>query len=67
MIDNVPDTSSETSPLFAMSGDGVDNVSIPLVFLYTKDAQVLLEAMTIDPELTVVLSDYSSHSSKLRK
>ena len=29
-IDNVPHTSSKTSPMFAMSGDGHDNVDIPI-------------------------------------
>ena len=45
-MDNVAGTSSNTNPnaatpMFAMSGDGTDDVSIPMVFLFTEDAKVV--------------------------
>ncbi|KAB7496940.1 ER degradation-enhancing alpha-mannosidase-like protein 3 [Armadillidium nasatum] len=59
VVDNTPLSSSSTSPMFAMSGDGNDNVSIPMVFLYSVDALTLFEALEDDPELIVALADYS--------
>ena len=33
------------SPLFAMSGDGVDDIRIPMVFLFMEEAKKLLEVL----------------------
>ncbi|XP_026462618.1 ER degradation-enhancing alpha-mannosidase-like protein 3 isoform X3 [Ctenocephalides felis] len=55
VVDNVPSTSSTFSPMFIMSGDGTDDVHIPVVFLFTADANVLKIAMQKDPNLEVVL------------
>lgn len=44
--------------MFAMSGDGTNDVSIPLVFLFSGDAEVLLKALQENPDLEVILSDY---------
>ena len=57
-MDNNAGSSSATSPMFAMSGDGNDNVSIPLVFLFLKDAHILLDTIEKDPFLEVVLGDF---------
>lgn len=46
--------------MFAMSGDGNDNVSIPLVFLFRADAQVLFDALEENSNLLVALSDYET-------
>ena len=35
------------SPLFAMSGDGVDDIRIPMVFLFMEEAKKLLEVLFI--------------------
>ena len=35
------------SPLFAMSGDGVDDIRIPMVFLFMEEAKKLLEVTSI--------------------
>lgn len=53
IVDNVPGTSAQTSPLFSMSGDGTDDVTIPTVFLFTKDASKLIAALAKDPTLPV--------------
>lgn len=59
VLDNTPGTSATNSPMFAMSGDGTDDIKIPMVFLFSGDAQSLLQAMEEDPGLEIVLSDYS--------
>ena len=41
-----------------MSGDGTDNVSIPLVFLFLGDAQALLHTLETNPLVDVTLGDY---------
>ena len=42
-----------------MSGDGVDDVSIPMVFIFYNDAKDLLEALKARPNLEVSLLDSS--------
>jgi len=37
VCDNVPGSSGETQPMFAMSGDGKDDVLIPVVFMYSVE------------------------------
>lgn len=58
VLDNTPGTSAKSSPMFAMSGDGTDDVNIPLVFLFSGDAEILLKALEQNAGLKVVLSDY---------
>ncbi|XP_064616048.1 ER degradation-enhancing alpha-mannosidase-like protein 3 [Liolophura sinensis] len=56
VIDHNAGSSSETSPLFAMSGDGKQDVQIPMVFLFHKDGTELLEALQAHPEMEVILT-----------
>ena len=44
-MDNTDGTAASTSPLFAMSGDGVDDIKIPMVFLFMKEARKLMEVV----------------------
>lgn len=53
IFDNVPDTSINNQPPFAMSGDGKDDVKIPTCFLFTNEAIVLRNALNIDSDLEV--------------
>lgn len=53
MIDNIPGSNADEQPMFAMSGDGVDDVKIPSVFLYSREKQVLMKAITNNPDLEV--------------
>lgn len=53
IVDNVPDTSAENQPMFAMSGDGQDDVVIPVVFLFSSDGAILNKAIAANPELEV--------------
>lgn len=53
IFDNVPDTSINNQPPFAMSGDGKDDVKIPTCFLFTNEAIMLRNALTIDSDLEV--------------
>lgn len=39
--------------MFAMSGDNVDDVKIPVVFLFTKEADILRKAIDNDPDMDV--------------
>lgn len=41
--------------MFAMSGDGKDDVKIPVVFLFTKEANKLKDALKINKDLEVSL------------
>ncbi|PSN33488.1 hypothetical protein C0J52_15395 [Blattella germanica] len=57
VVDNTPGTSAATSPMFAMSGDGTDDVTIPVVFLFYQDASQLLQAVGRNPALEVTVAD----------
>jgi len=46
------------------SGDGVDDVSIPMVFIFYNDAKDLLEALKARPNIEVSLLDSSDTSTK---
>lgn len=56
MIDNTPNTSINNQQMFAMSGDGRDDVLIPVVFLFTKEAEQLIKAIKEQPSLEVIAS-----------
>lgn len=56
IIDNVPDTSADDQPMFAMSGDGVGDVKIPVVFLYTREGLTLTKAIEAKPHIDVIMS-----------
>lgn len=53
VIDNVPGSNAEDMPMFAMSGDNVDDVKIPVVFLFTKEGDTLQKAIENDPDMDV--------------
>ena len=67
VIDNNPTSSSKTSPMFSMSGDGSNDVTIPVVFLFAKDAQQLIKAHEEDPDLEVVLAERVETKGKSNK
>lgn len=46
--------------MFAMSGDGVDDVKIPMAFLFYDDAVRLLEAVRTNPDLDITLSSFAA-------
>ncbi|XP_024938661.1 ER degradation-enhancing alpha-mannosidase-like protein 3 isoform X2 [Cephus cinctus] len=61
VLDNVPGSSAATSPMFAMSGDGkeVDDITIPVVFLFSAEANELLHAIVQSHgELIVTIGDF---------
>lgn len=60
VLDNVQDSTHENTALFAMSGDGKDDIEIPAVFLFSKEGHFLTEAMKTDPHLTVTVGELKS-------
>ncbi|CAL7945771.1 unnamed protein product [Xylocopa violacea] len=63
VLDNVDGSSAATSPMFAMSRDGkeVDDITIPVVFLFSMEASELLKAITMaNNDLTVTLGNFFS-------
>lgn len=52
-------SSSDTAPLFQMAGDGrsTDDIGLPLLFLFHKEGNILLEALKEYREVEVLLSD----------
>lgn len=60
ILDNVPDSTNENTALFAMSGDGKDDIEIPAVFLFSKEGDYLIAALHKNPELTITVGDLNS-------
>ncbi|XP_052222559.1 ER degradation-enhancing alpha-mannosidase-like protein 3 isoform X2 [Dreissena polymorpha] len=53
VIDHNVGTSVNTHPLFALSGDGRDDVYIPMVFLFHNEGQHLRTLLATNPDLEV--------------
>lgn len=52
-------SSSDTAPLFQMAGDGrsTEDITLPVLFLFHKEGNILLEALKEYREVEVLLSD----------
>lgn len=88
VVDNAPSSSGDAAPLFAMSGDGTEDVKvndlfnvslavkqssfvaiyqqIPLVFLYSSDADLLMKALEEDLQMQVTLAESSPDHGNIR-
>lgn len=53
VCDNVSGSSGETQPMFAMSGDGNNNVTIPVVFMFSVEYKTLSNAIAKNPNLEI--------------
>lgn len=45
ICDNVVGSSSDKQPMFAMSGDGENNVTIPIVFMFSTECETLYKGL----------------------
>ncbi|XP_058493620.1 ER degradation-enhancing alpha-mannosidase-like protein 3 isoform X1 [Solea solea] len=59
VIDDNDGSSSDTAPLFQMAGDGrnTEDITMPLLFVFHKEGNILLEALKVYREVEVLLSD----------
>ncbi|XP_074078323.1 ER degradation-enhancing alpha-mannosidase-like protein 3 isoform X2 [Macrotis lagotis] len=59
VIDDNEGSSSDTAPLFQMAGDGknTDDITIPMLFLFNKEGNIILDAIKEYEEVEVLLSD----------
>jgi len=57
VMDTTEGSAAGASPIFAMSGDGSQDVSIPMVFLFMEEAKQLLQALAENPSLNVRLEE----------
>lgn len=62
IVDNTPGSNSATSPLFSMSGDGTNDVTIPVVFLLAQEASKVLLAMSVDGATLFSLKELKSET-----
>ncbi|XP_046976893.1 ER degradation-enhancing alpha-mannosidase-like protein 3 [Vanessa cardui] len=60
ILDNVKSSSHETTALFAMSGDGKDDIEIPAIFLFSREGLYLTASMQENPELVVTVGELRS-------
>ncbi|CAG5125309.1 unnamed protein product [Candidula unifasciata] len=56
VLDQAQGSSSELLSLFAMSGDGTNDITIPMVFLFWKQGHDLFETLNRYPDLLVELT-----------
>lgn len=59
VVDNVPGTAGNDQPMFAMSGDGKDDVTIPVVFTFSEEAKIIKNALDNDPDLNVSIYNFA--------
>ncbi|XP_062437180.1 ER degradation-enhancing alpha-mannosidase-like protein 3 isoform X2 [Rhea pennata] len=59
VIDDNEGSSSDTAPLFQMAGDGknTDDITIPMLFLFNKEGNIILDAIREYEAVEVLLSD----------
>ncbi|KAG8430603.1 hypothetical protein GDO86_020319 [Hymenochirus boettgeri] len=59
VIDDNEGSSSDTAPLFQMAGDGknTDDITIPMLFLFSKEGNIILDAIHEYQQVEVLLSD----------
>ncbi|VVC96952.1 unnamed protein product [Leptidea sinapis] len=67
ILDNIQGTTYETSALFAMSGDGKDDIQIPAVFLFLKESEYLSESMRVNPDIVLVIGELKSMKREYEK
>uniref|UniRef100_A0A2D4HGB7 Uncharacterized protein n=1 Tax=Micrurus lemniscatus lemniscatus TaxID=129467 RepID=A0A2D4HGB7_MICLE len=58
-LDDNEGSSSDTAPLFQMAGDGknTDDITIPMLFLFNKEGNIILDAIQSYEGVEVLLSD----------
>jgi len=57
IVDTSESSSFGSSPFFAMSGDGVDNVTIASAFLFTVEAETLMRQLGRNRDLVIYLGN----------
>ena len=62
VLDNNPDSSASVANMFSMSGDGTNDINIPVLFLYGKEASILLDVLRDSPDVIVHLMPGTSAS-----
>lgn len=66
VVDNTEGSSSDTAQVFAMSGDGTNDVNIPVVFLFHKEGKILHDAVAERPGIIkVMLVDKARSDGKM--
>ena len=68
-LDDNEGSSSDTAPLFQMAGDGkdTDDITIPMLFLFSKEGSIILDAIREYEEVEVLLSDKAKDRGKGKK
>ncbi|XP_014393539.1 PREDICTED: ER degradation-enhancing alpha-mannosidase-like protein 3 isoform X3 [Myotis brandtii] len=69
VIDDNEGSSSDTAPLFQMAGDGkdTDDIKIPMLFLFSKEGSIILDAIQEYEEVEVLLSDKAKDRAAILK
>uniref|UniRef100_A0A8C6DKR5 alpha-1,2-Mannosidase n=1 Tax=Moschus moschiferus TaxID=68415 RepID=A0A8C6DKR5_MOSMO len=69
VIDDNEGSSSDTAPLFQMAGDGkdTDDIKIPMLFLFSKEGSIILDAIREYEEVEVLLSDRAKDRAAILK
>jgi mannosidase alpha-like ER degradation enhancer 3 len=57
VFDNNSQSSADTVPLFSMSGDGLSDITIPLVFLFGVESRRLMDAAQAHDDIVVYIGE----------
>ncbi|ELT95927.1 hypothetical protein CAPTEDRAFT_219288 [Capitella teleta] len=67
VVDNSPESSSDITPLFAMSGDGTNDIQIPMVFVFDKEAQQIFQAIQENIDVQILLGYRSKRTDDVMR
>ena len=62
-LDNNSESSANSLPLFAMSGDGQTDIMIPMVFLFGVEAAHLMDVLRVHSDLVLYVGETAKPSS----
>lgn len=65
ICDNIPDSSGENQPMFAMSGDGKNDVIIPVIFMFSKECNTIIDAYKNDSKLKIHIMQMIEFKKKM--
>jgi mannosidase alpha-like ER degradation enhancer 3 len=64
VLDNNPDSSASVTNMFSMSGDGTNDIQIPVLFLYGQEAATLMDVLKDYSDIIVHMMPGTSSSPK---
>ena len=66
MTDNNSESGGELSPFFSMSGDGKNDITIPMVFMFSAEARTLRDMLNEHAGLVIYVGEKAKKSGEMK-